>query len=63
MASQQNTSVRLDGETHKVLKSVALWQGMTMGEIVELAVKQYVKDRPELEDRVRMMIEAGLLND
>ena len=57
--SKKNTSVRLDNDTHSVLKAVAFWQGDTMGNIVKQSIKQYIKSRPELEDRVRLFLTAG----
>ena len=60
MASKQGTSVRLDNETHRLLKGVAFLRNESMSAIVRLTLRRYIQADVALQDRLALLSQAGL---
>lgn len=57
MASN-GTSIRVDNDTHRLVKDIAFLQGETMTEVIEAAVKEYLGTRPDMQHRLTVVQKA-----
>ena len=41
----QMTTIRLDADAHLAIRTLALWDGMTMNQLIEIALRDYCHKR------------------
>jgi predicted transcriptional regulator len=57
----ETTSVRLDQDTHKTLRTIAYMTDDTMGRVVSNAVKEYVRNHSDVAIMLEVMDQAGVV--
>lgn len=58
MTSKSGTSIRVDKDTHQLIKDIAYLQGESMAEVITVALEEYLFTRSALRERLGLVEQA-----